>query len=264
MSTIASLIGEDVESTILNKDFEAARSQFQAEWITPNGRVMCESQTAYALAICFNLLAESQRVFAGARLAQIVRAAEFKIGTGFAGTPFVCEALAQTGHVQVAYAMLLNQSCPSWLYPISMGATTTWERWDSMLPDGSINPGEMTSFNHYAFGAVATFLHERVAGLKCVEPGWKKARVEPLMGAEFTWAKASHKTPFGSVGVAWEVEKEKFKISVGVPHGVEVELVIPDGEGTRTEILGKGEWVFETLWKKTFEWPIEPIKTKLW
>lgn len=133
-----------------------------------------------------------------------------------------------------------------------------------MLPDGSINPGEMTSFNHYAFGAVATFLHERIAGLKCIEPGWRKVRVEPLLGAEFTWARASHETPFGKVGVKWEVEGEAFRVSVEVPEGVEVELVVPEGEGTRREVFGKGEWRVETVWKKGFEWPVEPVKTKLW
>ena len=81
------------------------------------------------------------------------------MATGFAGTPFVLDALSRTGHVDTAYRMLMEKECPSWLYPITMGATTVWERWDSMLPDGSINPGEMTSFNHYALGAVADWMH---------------------------------------------------------------------------------------------------------
>lgn len=265
MSVIARIIGEDNDSTTYQADFEAAREQFQQEWTTPNGRVICESQTAYALAICFDLLSTSQRPGAGERLAHIVRAAEFKIGTGFAGTPYVCEALAQTGHEQVAYAMLLNQVCPSWLYPISMGATTTWERWDSMLPDGSINPGEMTSFNHYAFGAVATFLYERIAGLTRLDPGWKRVKVEPLMGAEFTWAKASYLTPYGEVSVRWEIVNETtFNIELVVPAGVTMEVVIPDGAGKREEVLACGKWSFETEYKRTYEWPVKPVPTKPW
>lgn len=95
--------------------------------------------------------------------------------------------------------MLLEEKCPSWLYPLTMGATTMWERWNSMLPDGSINPGEMTSFNHYSFGAVVTFLQERLAGLKCTEPGWRTSRAEPMIGGAFTEASVKHLSPYGEI-----------------------------------------------------------------
>ncbi|KAF9695124.1 hypothetical protein EKO04_007186 [Ascochyta lentis] len=260
MTSIAKLLGKDADSKLYSDDFSAAREQFQAEWVTPNGRVVCESQTAYALAIHFDLLTPPQRTIAGERLAHIVRLASFKIGTGFAGTPYVCEALTDTGHSDVAFAMLLNQQCPSWLYGISMGATTTWERWDSMLPDGSINPGEMTSFNHYAYGAVATFLHERVAGLACVEPGWRRVRVEPVVGADVTWASASHLSPYGEVSVAWEiVDGKTFRVEVVVPEGVTAEVCIPSGVEKRRETVGCGKWLFETEYEKTHTWPVEAI-----
>jgi alpha-L-rhamnosidase len=260
MATIASIVGKSKDAAAYQEDFTAAREQFQAEWITPNGRVVCESQTAYALAIHFDLLPVAQRAIAGERLARLVCLNSFKIGTGFAGTPYICEALAQTGHSDVAYGMLLNQQCPSWLYPITMGATTTWERWDSMLPDGSINPGEMTSFNHYAFGAVATFLHERIAGLACIEPGWKKVRVEPVVGADLTWASASHLTPRGEVSISWKiVDDNTFKLDLIVPEGVTAEVSIPDGTGKRNETVGCGKWSFETKYEKTHVWPVKPV-----
>ena len=123
--------------------------------------------TAYALALRFDLLrTESQRARAAHRLARLVRRDGYRIGTGFVGTPLVCDALVDAGLVDEAYLLLLQERCPSWLYPVSMGATTVWERWDSMLPDGTVNPGEMTSFNHYALGAVADWLHRRVAALQ--------------------------------------------------------------------------------------------------
>jgi alpha-L-rhamnosidase len=260
MSQIARILGKEADVLDYDTDFVAAREQFRAEWTTPNGRMVCESQTAYALALCLDILSPEQRIVAGERLSEIVRRNAFKIGTGFAGTPYVCEALAQTGHADVAYAMLLNQECPSWLYPVFMGATTTWERWDSMLPDGSINPGEMTSFNHYAFGAVAKFLHERLAGLSCIDPGWKKVRVEPLIGANITWASASHLTPYGRVSVSWKVvDGKRFKIDLQVPQSVTMEVTIPDGLGKRQEILECGQWSFETEYKKTHEWPVSAI-----
>jgi hypothetical protein len=114
-------------------------------------------------AIVFGLLDEPLRQRAGDRLAALVTEADHRIATGFAGTPFVLDALTATGHLDVAYR-LLQRECPSWLYPVTMGATTIWERWDSMLPDGSINPGQMTSFNHYALGAVADWMHRVIGG----------------------------------------------------------------------------------------------------
>src|SRR3954447_1438115 len=121
-----------------------------------------------------------QRERAGRRLADLVRTSSFRISTGFVGTPLMTDALTAVGEVELAYRLLLQTGCPSWLYSVTMGATTVWERWDSMLPDGSINPGEMTSFNHYALGAVADWLHRRVAGLAAAEPGYRRIEVRPL------------------------------------------------------------------------------------
>ncbi|KAJ4402301.1 hypothetical protein N0V91_007334 [Didymella pomorum] len=260
MSRIATLLGKERDAQTYSADSTAARSQFEAEYITPNGRLVNESQTAYALAITFDLLAPHQRASAGDRLAHIVSLNAFKIGTGFAGTPYILSALTQTGHADVAYGMLMNELCPSWLYGIKMGATTTWERWDSMLPDGGINPGDMTSFNHYAYGAVTTFLHEYVAGLRCVEPGWRRVRVEPVIGGGITSAKASHLSPYGEVAVEWEiVEGKKFFIDVVVPQGVTVEVCMPYGKGTKEEAVGTGTWKFETEYVKTHAWPVKAI-----
>ncbi|KAF5982396.1 alpha-L-rhamnosidase [Fusarium coicis] len=204
------------------------------------------ASTAYALAICFNLLVEpSQLAWAGDRLAEIARANEYCVGTGFAGTPFVCEALAKANHMDVAYGMLLNKKCPSWLYPVTMGATTIWERWDSMLPDGSINPGDMTSFNHYAYSAVAKFMVERVAGLKQLEPAWTRCRVDPCVGGGITAARTSHLTPHGRVSVSWKVaEGVEVQINVVVPPFTEIEVVLGNGDSD-VQVVGHGEWSFK-------------------
>ncbi|KAF5022996.1 hypothetical protein F66182_4954 [Fusarium sp. NRRL 66182] len=233
-----------------------ARAEFTQEYVTPSGRLVSDTQTAYSLAICFNLLNENQISRAGSRLAEVVRRNNFGVGAGFAGTPFVCEALTQTGHGNVAYTMLLNDKCPSWLYAISMGATTTWERWDSMLPDGSINPGEMTSFNHYAYGAIAKFMVERLAGLRQVEAGWKKSRMEPVVAGDFTWASASHLTPYGMVASSWELQGRVLSIDVEVPPCTTMEVVLP-GE---TRVVGSGKWSFKGDYEKQGEWPVSPIR----
>ena len=124
----------------------------------------------------------------------------YHIQTGFAGTPFVTDALTLTGHLDDAYRLLLQTECPSWLYPVTMDATTIWERWDSMLPDGTINPGEMTSFNHYALGAVADWMHRTIGGIAPGEPGYRTVRVAPRPGGGIEWAKSSLRTPYGRRG----------------------------------------------------------------
>ena len=135
---------------------------------------------------------------AGDRLAELVRADGHRIGTGFAGTAFVLDALTTTGHLEEAYALLTQTECPSWLYPVTMGATTVWERWDSMLPDGSVNPGAMTSFNHYALGSVADWLHRTIGGLAPLEPGYRRFRVAPRPGGGLIHAATSLETPYGA------------------------------------------------------------------
>jgi len=132
---------------------------------------------------------------------ELVVAEEHRIGTGFVGTPLVCDALCDVGAHDTAYHLLMQRECPSWLYPVTMGATTVWERWDSMLPDGRVNPGEMTSFNHYALGAVADWLHRTVAGLAPGAPGYRRLVVAPRPGGGLTHAAASHETPYGRADV---------------------------------------------------------------
>ncbi|KAF4981577.1 hypothetical protein FZEAL_2643 [Fusarium zealandicum] len=263
---ISEILGKTEDASRYKSEAASARAEFAAEYVTPNGRLTSDTQTAYCLAICFNLLESHQVARAGDRLAGVVRRNNFRVGTGFAGTPYVCEALTRTGHSDVAYSMLLNESCPSWLYPITVGATTMWERWDSMLPDGTINPGDMTSFNHYAYGAVAMFMVERLAGLQQLEPGWKKARVQPEIGGEFTWATAQHLTPYGIVSSSWTLKEDSsekgafiLKVDVVVPPTTTMEVVLPTPEGPKTETVGSGKWTFSTRYEKTYEWPVKPF-----
>jgi alpha-L-rhamnosidase len=131
--------------------------------------------------------------------------AKFRVATGFAGTPVVLRALTETDNLPLAYRMLLEDGCPSWLYPITMGATTIWERWDSMLPNGAINPGEMTSFNHYALGSVVNWLHETVGGLRPLEAGWKTALVFPQPGGSLTYSAVSYESIYGNWSCQWQL-----------------------------------------------------------
>lgn len=263
MVRIATILGKDSDASAYRKLVEVTRAEFTAEYVSPNGRLVSDTQTAYALSICFNLLSDSELVRAGERLADIVQRNNFRVSTGFAGTPFICEALYRVRRTDVAYAMLLNETCPSWLYPITMGATTMWERWDSMLPDGRINPGQMTSFNHYAYGAVVKFMVERLAGLQALEPGWKRSKAHPIVEGPFTWAKAQHHTPYGTVMSSWalsDAENEggsTLKIEVVVPPCTSMVVVIPGPHEDRVEVVGSGSWSFSTPYTRRMNWPVK-------
>jgi alpha-L-rhamnosidase len=204
------------------------------------GRPALGTPTALALAIAFDLLAsDGERLRAGARLAELTAAGGDVIQTGFVGTPIICDALADTGQAAAAYRLLLQTECPSWLYQVVMGATTTWERWDSLLPDGTINPGEMTSFNHYAFGAIADFVQRRVAGLAPAAPGYRVVCVDPLFGP-LEHASATLDSPYGSVGTAWRREGDGIVLDVDLPAGVSA-TVVPAGDA---HVVGPGRHSF--------------------
>jgi alpha-L-rhamnosidase len=218
------------------------RAAFAREYITASGRLMSDAETAYALALVFDLLPTAeQRQRAGERLNELVRESGYRIRTGFVGTPLICDALCSTGHYVAAYRLLLQQECPSWLYPVTMGATTVWERWDSMLPDGSINPGEMTSFNHYALGAVADWMHRTIGGLAPSEPGYRRMHIHPRPGGGLTHARARHITPYGLAECAWKIEDGKIDLDVIIPANTTAQVTLPGSDAAPIEV-SSGRW----------------------
>lgn len=227
--------------------YEKMASQCKKDWLSKyskeTGELTSNSETAYSLAICFGLYdLEDQVKFAGNRLSEIVKKANYTIGTGFAGTPHILPALFATGHYEEAFQMLLTKECPSWLYPVTMGATTIWERWNSMMPDGTINPGEMTSFNHYALGAVASTMHELIGGVSIIEPGYRKFKVRPQPGGGLKRCHVEHESPYGLVSSRWEISGDDFTLNVTVPPNTTAIIDLPDG---RSEEQGSGKHTFE-------------------
>jgi alpha-L-rhamnosidase len=204
------------------------RTAFRAHYVADE-RVTSDCATVYALAICFGLLDDDELPWAAGRLAEVVRGRNHEVTTGFAGTPYVTWALSENGYPEDAYKLLLQTGCPSWLYPVTMGATTIWERWDSMLPDGTINPGDMTSFNHYALGAVADWIYQVIGGIRPADPGFRRLLIQPVPGPGIQWARTNRNTPAGGVGTEWHVDSSEFTLHVAVPDGVDAEIVLPDG-----------------------------------
>jgi alpha-L-rhamnosidase len=222
MAEIAGLLHRDSDGTRYRQLASEVATAFRAEYVTPNGRLASDTQTAHALALVFGLLdTPAQRQRAGRRLSTLVQRNGYRVGTGFAGTPLILDALCLAGESDAALKMLLTEECPSWLYPLTMGATTVWERWDSLRPDGSVNPGQMTSFNHYALGAVADWLHRRIGGLAPLEPGYRRFLVDPLIGGPITSASVRHDTPYGLASVEWRAEGDGAAVDLVVPPGCE-------------------------------------------
>jgi alpha-L-rhamnosidase len=227
LARIAAELGEEADAAKYLELAEGVRQAFHDEYVTPRGRLVSDSQTAYALALEFGLLPDpEQRNRAGRRLVDLVRAKGYRVATGFLGTPLIWDALTAAGAVDDAYRLLRQTECPSWLYPVTMGATTIWERWDSMLPDGSVNPGGMTSFNHYALGAVADWMHRVIGGLDPAAPGYRSLRIEPRPGGGLTWARAAHLTPYGLAEVSWRRSDGELTVDVTVPAGCTATVVL--------------------------------------
>ncbi|KAI9157948.1 alfa-L-rhamnosidase [Paramyrothecium foliicola] len=256
-ATIAELLGETDVAEKYATDAERLKGLFREDYVTRTGRLSSDSQAAYAICLRFGLLSEDKELAtAQSRLQWLVKWESFRITTGFAGTPVILHALAENGMLSYAYRMLQERDDPSWLYPVRMGATTIWERWNSMLPDGSINPGQMTSFNHYALGSVCNFLHSVVAGLSPLSPGWKKALVRPRPGGTITHATTAYDSSYGPYSVSWKIEGGRMKTSVSVPPNGEAKVVLPGVEVT----VPSGQYEWETEWVVDSTWPPEAIQ----
>ncbi|MEW1708850.1 glycoside hydrolase family 78 protein [Microbacterium sp. NPDC089190] len=207
------------------------KAAFRREYVAASGLLTSDAQTAYALAIEFDLAEGEEEVARwGERLATLVRQGGNRIATGFAGTPLITDALTHSGHLDAAYDLLFERECPSWMYTVLSGGTTTWERWDSLLPDGTVNPGGMTSFNHFALGAVADWIHRTVGGLAPIDPGYRRIAFRPQPGGGLTFARAAHETPYGRASIAWHVDEGELHVDVAVPTGTTGVVALPGGE----------------------------------
>ncbi len=239
----AEVLGKTEDAQKYRQLHTEIRAAFVQDYVTPSGRMVSDATTGYALALEFDLLSNEQRKRAGERLIALVRQSRFHISTGFVGTPLICDALCHVGATQAAFRLLTQTTCPSWLYPVTMGATTVWERWDSMLPDGSINPGEMTSFNHYALGAVADWLHRTVAGLSPLEPAYRRFEIAPNIGGGMTYASARHKTPYGIAEVTWKLEGDQLEVAAIVPANTRATVRFPGSAEVLEVGSGAYRWV---------------------
>ncbi|MCO6453607.1 MAG: family 78 glycoside hydrolase catalytic domain [Caldilineales bacterium] len=253
------------------------RVSFNNEFVTPSGRVGSNTQTAYTLALHFDLLPEALRPLAAARLAESIRQADYHLTTGFVGTPYLCHALSRFGFTEVAYKLLEQENYPSWLYPVTQGATTIWERWDGIKPDGSFQDASMNSFNHYAYGAIGDWLYGVAAGIE-VDPdisGYKRIHFRPQPGGSLTHARASLESMVGWIESGWVFADDAFHLNVTIPANAEGVVYLPapsladvseqgqaldQVEGVR-EIREDGETVVVTLGSGQYRFRVDNFPT---
>lgn len=222
---------------------EALIRAFREEYVTPAGRLVSETQTALVLALHFGMVPEEHRDRLVQLLLQNIDAHKTHLTTGFIGTPFACLTLSDCGCHDVAGKLLLQEDSPSWLYEVKMGATTIWERWNSVLPDGSFNPANMNSLNHYSYGSIGNWLYTRLCGLEAVEPGYKTFRVAPRFIKGITWASLEYESVYGKIAVAWRCEEGKITVDLTVPVNTTATLLLPEQTEPRT--LGSGCYHYE-------------------
>lgn len=222
----AELLGYAEDAQEYSDLAERIKQTFNHEFVTESGRVSGETQTAYTLALHFNLLPEDKIDIAAKHLVELVRREEYRITTGFVGTPYITYVLSRHGYNDDAYRMLLNEECPGWLYPINMGATTIWERWDSLMPDGSINPGGMNSFNHYAYGCVAQWLFEVVLGIT-PDDGFQTFNIAPKPNQLLGFAKGGIDTLYGRIESGWKIDGNTVTVSVSIPCNTTAKIMLP-------------------------------------
>ncbi len=225
----ATVLGKTADADRYNQLLKKVKDAFLREYVTPSGRLASNTQTAYTLALSFDMLPESMRAGAVSRLVENIVGYYGHLTTGFLGTSYLCHVLSRFGHTDVAYKLLMRENYPSWLYPVKMGATTIWERWDGIKPDSSFQTPGMNSFNHYAYGAIGDWMYRVVAGIDTEEdaPGYKKIIVKPQLGGKLTYANAVLQSNYGRIYSGWKIENGQLVFDVEIPANTTASVYIP-------------------------------------
>ncbi len=225
----AQVLGKTVDATAYTQLLQRIKQAFVKEYLTPNGRLVSSSQTAYVLALNFDMLPEELRAQAAKRLVDNIKSYNTHLTTGFLGTPYLCHVLTRFGYNDIAYALLLQDTYPSWLYPVKMGATTIWERWDGEKPDHSFENAGMNSFNHYAYGAIGDWMYRVIAGIDTKEDGagYRKIIIHPHPGGSLTQAEGQLKTYYGNIRSSWQLQNGQLTLDVEIPANTTASVFVP-------------------------------------
>jgi alpha-L-rhamnosidase len=220
---IADVLGEEADAADFSVRATDVRRAFASEYVDPGGDLPVRLQGVYVLALAFDMVPSGVRDRTAARLVELVHARGDRLDTGFLSTPYLLDVLCDTGYPEVARTLLWQSEMPSWLYEVDQGATTFWETWDAISPDGVIRP---MSFNHYAPGSVDDWLYRRVAGIRSTSPGYRTAVIEPDFEIGVDHVAAHVGTPYGRLAVEWTRTGDAASVVVDVPFGSSVTLQV--------------------------------------
>lgn len=251
----AKILGEADDEKIYKEKYEKQLKRVREEYFTAGGRLCFDTVTAQVLALYFNIVPERHRAKLAASLNQNVITHNYSLSTGFIGTTYLLFALADNGYMATAQKVLMNNGYPGWLYEVDMGATTVWERWNSLMPDGTPNPDGMNSYNHYAYGSVMEFVVKRIAGLQPTEAGYKKIKIAPNPCKGLAEVKAEYQSVSGKITAGYKQRDGKITFFAELPEGVEAEIILPDGQSVT--VTG-GSYSFEHEWEELNEHPFTP------
>jgi hypothetical protein len=227
LAEMAAAIGEDADATAYAALSADIRSAFTAAYVADDGTVSGNSQTGYAMALGMDLVPAERRGAVAEKFVAKLAASGHALTTGFLGTPWLLPALSGSGHLDEAYRLLLREEYPSWGYEVAMGATTMWERWNSINPDGSFGDPAMNSFNHYAYGAVGTWMYENIGGIAPLSAGYAKSRIAPRVGGGLTSGVGSFDSAYGTIASSWRAARSGFRLSVDIPVNTTAQVEIP-------------------------------------
>ncbi|MEI6047876.1 MAG: family 78 glycoside hydrolase catalytic domain [Bacteroidota bacterium] len=239
LAATARELGKTDDEKLYNDLFNRIKEVFINEYVTKAGRVGTNSQTSYVLSLMFNLLPDNLREKAARFLVDDIKSRENHLSTGFIGTPYLCHVLSDNGYTDVAYDLLLQESYPSWLYPVKMGATTIWERWDGQKTDSTFQDPGMNSFNHYAYGAIGDWMYRVSAGIETMGPGYKHLILQPHPSKKLTYSKASFESSYGTVASGWERKGTKIIVSVKIPANTLATIMLPVNSTSKATENGK-------------------------
>jgi alpha-L-rhamnosidase len=225
----AAALGMMADAEEYERLFRRICKAFGDEFVTRNGRLACPTQTAQVLGLRFNLLDKAAGLRAVDTLTTLINERDGHLSTGFIGTPHICHALTDNCRHQTACELVLKRDYPSWLYPITKGATTMWEHWDSIKADGSFWSPDMNSFNHYAYSSIGDWLYRHILGIApdAGAPGFKNVLVKPKPCYHFTQASGSLVTLYGEIKVSWKLSSGQFEMDLSVPENTTATVELP-------------------------------------
>ncbi len=233
--------------------YDTTLEAFRQEYYTNTGRIVSETQTGAVLSLYFRLAREKDRE----RILQILRTNienhKNHLATGFVGTPYLCHALSENGAHDLAAALFMKEDYPSWLYAVNKGATTIWERWNSILPDGSFDVSGMNSLNHYAYGSIGDWMYRKVAGVSQLKPGYKKFRVQPMFVKGIEEAGIEFESVYGKIVSKWSCKNGKIRVHIEVPANTSAEIRLPEKDGVIRAGSGIYEYEYETQTSLAYE-----------